>query len=125
MKKEITFSEAMNAAQIYRLTHKEPLHWETAWKKAAASAGIVWPQEIISHKGTYKIEIMQSEDDENKGIIIISILKDKDLMEGKMISVCDGNGRNLLKDTIQNGHAYNSNLDLKNINLKLLVNTVE
>ena len=125
MKKEITFSEAMDAVQKYRLEHKEPLHWETAWKKAASSAGIVWPQEIISHRGTYKIEIMQNEEDKNKGIIVISILKDKDLMEGKMISVCDGNGKNLLESKIKNGHAYNSDLDLKDINLKLLVNTIE
>jgi len=125
MKKEITFSEAMDAVSKYRLANKEPSHWETAWKKAAASAKIVWPQEIISHKGTYKIEIMQSEDDENKGMIVLSILKDKDLIEGKMISVTDGNGNILLEGKIQDAHAYNPNLDLKNINLKLLVSTID
>jgi hypothetical protein len=125
MKKEITFFEAMDAVSKYRTESKEPFHWETAWKKAAASSKIVWPQEIISHKGTYKIEIMQSEDDEFKGIIILSILKDKDLIEGKMISVTDGKGKVLLKSKIQDAHAYNPNLDLKDIDLKLLVNTID
>jgi hypothetical protein len=125
MKKEITFSEAMDAVSKYRLAKKEPSHWETAWKKAAASSKIVWPQEIISHKGTYKIEIMQSEDDPYKGIIVLSILKDKDMIEGKMISVTDGSGKILLEGKIQNAHAYNPNLDLKNIDLKLLVNTID
>ena len=107
------------------MQHREPSYWETAWKKAAASSTIVWPQEIISNKGTYKIEIMQSEENENTGIIVISILKDKDLIEGKIISVSDGNGKNLLESKIQNSSAYNSNIDLKDINLKLLVNTID
>jgi len=125
MKKEITFSEACDAAKNYRMQHKKPSHWETAWKKAAASHEIDWPQEIISRKGTYKIEIMQSEENKNKGIIVISILNDKELIEGKIISVCDGNGKILLESRVQNGYALNSNLDLKNINLKLLVNTID
>ncbi len=125
MNKEITFSEAINAAKQYRMEHRQPSHWETAWKKAAASSEIVWPQEIISHKGTYKIEIMQSEDNENKGIIILSILKNKDQIEGKLISVSDENGKKLLESKIQNAQAYNSNLDLTKINLKLLVTTID
>jgi len=125
MKKEITFSEAMDAVSKYRIINDELSHWETAWKKAAASSEIVWPQEIISHKGTYKIEIMQSEDDESKGIIVLSILKDKDLIEGKMISVTDGNGKVILESKIKDAHAYNPNLDLKNIDLKFLVNTID
>lgn len=125
MNKEITFSEAMNAAKQYRAEQNELSFWETAWKKAAASGDIVWPQEIISHKGTYKIEIMQSEDDRNKGIIILSILKNKDQLEGKLISVCDENGKTLLESKIHNAQAYNDNLDLTNINLKLLVNTID
>jgi len=47
------------------------------------------------------------------------------LIEGKIISVCDGNGKILLESRVQNGFALNSNLDLKNINLKLLVNTID
>jgi len=125
MMREATFTEAFEAVKKYRQDDIKPVFWETAWKKAAASSTITWPQEIISLKGTYKIEIMQSEEDENKGIIIVSILRDKEQLEGKFISISDENGMILLHDKIQNASAYNSNLNLKNINLKLLVNTLD
>ncbi len=125
MKKETTFSEALGAANRYEQEHKETLLWETAWKKAAASGKIDWPQEIISNKGTHKIEIMQSEADENKGMIVITVLKDKNLFEGKTILITDESGNKLLENKIQNAHAFNPNLNLKNIGLKLLVNTLD
>jgi len=125
MKKEITFAQAIQAAQKFKSSGKRPVFWETAWKKAAAASETAWPQEIISHKGTYKIEIMQSEEDQTRGMIVISILKDKELIEGKIISISDGNGRKLLESKVKDGYAYNADIDLRNINLRLLVNTVD
>ena len=129
MNQKTTFEEAFAAVKKFRTKKDGPaseiLFWETAWKKAAASGGITWPQEIISYKGTYKIEILQNEEDENKGIIILTVLKDKKKLEGKTINISDGKGNKLLEDKIKDSRAYNSDLTLNNIDLKLLVNTID
>lgn len=129
MKKSTSFAEAFSAVKKYRMitesTEKEVPFWETAWKKAAASSAITWPQEFISHKGTYKIEIMQSEEDKNKGMIVVTILKNKENLEGRIVSVSDGKGHKLLEGKIKESRIYNSDLNLEDIDLKLLVHTLD
>jgi hypothetical protein len=98
---------------------------ETAWRKAAATSEISWPQKIRT-KSAHTIEIRESETDKNKGLIIVTINeKQRDQFEGKMISVVDGKGRVLLKGIVKDGEVFQRIENLDAIDLRLLVKTLD
>jgi hypothetical protein len=102
------------------------MFWETAWRKAAATDEIRWPQKIISEDGTYVIELLQNETDSQKGLIIVSIKKDLcQKFEGKMLSVVNSKGQTLLKGRIQNGEVFQRIDDLEKVDLELMVRPLD
>lgn len=100
--------------------------WETAWRKAAATENISWPQKLTSKNGTYQIEIRQSEANVNNGLMIVYITdKLKKKFENKTISVIDGKGRTLLKRKVKGGEVFERITNLDDIDLRLMVRPID
>ncbi|MBN1466256.1 hypothetical protein JXA02_10865 [candidate division KSB1 bacterium] len=98
---------------------------ELAWKKAAAAETISWPQFLYSDDGTFKIEIRQSEESLNIGLITVEVVKNREQLEGREISVVDGKSKLLLKGVIKGGQVFRKIDNLADIDLRLLVRTID
>jgi len=80
--------------------------WDIAFAKAASSGELLWPKIIPSEDGRYVIEITQSLEQSNKGLIIVRVNDPyKNDMEGKRITVTDKAGRPILKGEVIAGEA--------------------
>ncbi len=100
--------------------------WETAWRKAAATTKIHWPQKLKSRNGTFSIDIRESESKVNSGLIVVQVSENmRKQIEGKQLSVVDGKGRTLLKGVIRNGKVFQRVDNLDAIDLRLMVRTHE
>jgi hypothetical protein len=98
---------------------------ELAWKKAAATETTSWPQFLYSDNGVFKIEIRESEVTFNTGLISVEAEKNAEQLEGREISVIDGKSRTLLKGIIKKGQVFQKIENLSNIDLRLLVRTLD
>lgn len=79
--------------------------WDVAWPKAAASPQTS-TQRILTEAGKYTIEIHPHTVQRNRGIITLQVSPQyRALLEGKRVSLKDGEGRVLLEGKIVNGEA--------------------
>lgn len=144
MNKTITFLEVLYNWQDYQwqqmesgrpypemmnniLLNPQPVrNWTTAWRKAASTQEIAWPQILHSKNGIYKIEIRQSETIKDNGFIHLEVNKSYNTeYEGKYVAIIDGKGRQLLKGKIKKGEVFEKVNKLDEIDLKLMIRVVE
>lgn len=93
--------------------------WKIAWRKAAETAEITWPQHIQVE--FYSITIRQNEDDKDKGFILVEVSEPrKEELEGQTLIVTDANGATLLKSPVRDGEAGGRLEDLNSIDLEYI-----
>ncbi len=118
--------ECLPKLDTYQRLEESTEFWETAWRKAAATSEIQWPQKLSSHDGTYLIVIRQSESNRDQGLIIVTVNeKQREKLEGSKLTVIDGKGRTLLTGTVKKGEAFQRIDNLNTIDLRLMVRTLD
>ncbi|NIA29345.1 MAG: hypothetical protein GWP06_05445 [Actinobacteria bacterium] len=124
---EHLISCAICSQKLNNLLETEPREiMETAWRKAAASTKIHWPQKLKSRNGTFSIDIRESESRINSGLIVVQVNENKrKRVEGKRLSVVDGKGHILLEGVIRNGRVFQRIDNLNSIDLRLMIRTHE
>jgi hypothetical protein len=100
--------------------------WTTAWRKAASTDEISWPQILHSKNGVCKIEIRQSEARKENGLILLTVNQNYYTnYEGKYITIVDGKGKQLLKGKIQNGEVFEKISGIDQIDLNLMIRIIQ
>ncbi len=92
--------------------------WLVISRKAAAVEAKQYPLVYYSEHGEYKIEILQNVHGGDDGLVILSISDHRlaSRCEGREFSVCDADGRNLLRGKITQGRALQKIDRLSDIN---------